>query len=238
MLLFILSTSLVDGLTTTPQILILFFILTTVRPERRAWAYIAGVSVFYFLAGLAATLPAVRARDLFRLLNGAVAGGPDGVYYAVQAAVGFGLLAGGFAYYFRKPKELDREGRVARLLAGSGVMRAFLIGAAVTLGGLPGSVAYFAALDRLLTAGLTWPAQAAYILVYNVVYVLPLVVPLTLYLLLHRRIEDFAARLKLQVVRWNRVFLAVVLLVFGLTLLADSSFYFFAGKPIFSNRLL
>lgn len=127
---------------------------------------------------------------------------------------------------------------MARLLAGSGVIQAFLIGAVVTLGGLPGSIAYFAALDRLLTAALSWPAQAGYVLLYNVVYVLPLAVPLAAYLLLHRRVEDFAARLKVQVVRWNRVFMAIVLLAFGLLLLADSSLYFLAGRPIFVHKLL
>jgi hypothetical protein len=236
--LFVLATSLIDGLSTTPQIIILLFLLTTEKPVVRSVFYIAGISFFYLLAGFLAAAPSTRLIELFNRLNSMVDAQPDRVYYLSQVIVGAGLIAGAVIYYFSKPKPMISEGRVSRLLKNLNGFTAFLIGSIVTIGGLPGSVVYFTALDRIVTSGAPYSTQAAAIVIYNLVYILPLVLPLAIYVLLHKKVEELAAKMHTGIVYWNKVLMLIVLAVFGALMLADSAVFFATARPLFAHKLL
>jgi hypothetical protein len=236
--LFVLATSLIDGLSTTPQIIILLFLLTTEKPVVRSVFYIAGVSFFYLLAGFLAAMPATHLIDLFNKLNSMVESQPDRVYYLTQVIVGAGLIIGAVIYFFSKPKPMISDGRVSRLLKNLNGFTAFLIGSIVTIGGLPGSVVYFAALDRIVTSGVPFSTQTIVIILYNLVYILPLVLPLVIYVLLHKKVEELAARMHTGIVYWNKVLMLIVLLVFGSMMVADSAVFHFTSRPLFAHKLL
>lgn len=236
--LYTLSASLIDGLSTTPQILILLFLLTTERPVVRNSFYILGISFFYLLAGILATFEFTRVHELFNRLNGLVDSQPDKAYYFAQIVLGAGLIALAAIYYFKRPKEIDRKGKVSRLLRGLNGPTAFFIGSIVTIGGLPGSIVYFAALDRIITAGIPHPQQVLLVLLYNFFYILPLVIPLAIYLLLHKKVEELAARMHSSVLFWNRILMAVALLILGCLMVADSVWFYAFTRPIFLHRLI
>lgn len=228
----------IDGLTTTPQIIILLFLLTTERPVMRSLFYIAGISFFYFLAGLLAALPFTHVIDLFKRLNALVEAQPDRTYYLFQTVLGTGIIIAAVIYYFSKPRPMIEEGKVSRLLKNLNGFTAFLIGAVVTIGGLPGSVVYFGALDRIVTSGMPFTGQLLVILVYNLVYILPMVIPLVIYILLHKKVEELAVKMHTGIVFWNKILMLLVLAVFGALLLADSVSYYLTSRPIFAHKLL
>lgn len=232
-----LTTSLIDGLSTTPQILILLFLLTTAKPAVRSSFYILGISFFYLLAGILATMEFTHLNDLFRWLNGLVDSQPDRSYYFSQVLVGTGLIIAAAVYYFRRPKEIDRAGKISEFLRKLNGFTAFLIGSTVTIGGLPGSVVYFAALDKIITGGIPQSIQIFYILLYNLIYILPMVVPLVIYILFHKKVEELAAKMHASVILWNRVLMVISLLVLGCLLLADSAFFYATSRPLFVHKL-
>lgn len=236
--LYTLSTSLIDGLSTTPQILILLFLLTTEKPVVRSAFYIFGISFFYLLAGILATFEFTRIHELFNWLNGLVDSQPDRSYYFSQIVVGAGLVIGSVFYYLRKPKSIEQNGKVSAFLKRLNGITAFLIGSVVTIGGLPGSVVYFAALDRIITSGNPQGPQVLYILFYNLIYILPMVVPLAIYVLFHKKIEELAVKMHASILLWNRILMTAALAILGSLMLADSVFYYLYAKPIFIHKLI
>jgi hypothetical protein len=234
---FILITSLIDGFSTTPQILILLFLLTTQKPIARSVFYSAGISFFYFLAGVLATLKFSHFSDLAKSLNSLALSLSDTVYYLIQMILGIALFIGAGFYYFRKYKPMQ-SGKIARFLQGLNWFTAFIIGAIITIGGLPGSVAYFTALDRLVTSELPHALQVAHVLVYNVIYIIPLVIPLVLYLIFHKKVEELTSKMRDGIIKWNKIFLAIALTVIGILLIADAAGFFLFHNPIFLNKLL
>lgn len=109
--------------------------------------------------------------------------------------------------------------------------QAFLAGAGMTIVGLPGAVPYLAAIDLILRSDLTPAEEAIVLLVYNVVFILPLVAIGAVSLALGDRSKRLLDGIRGFFDTWGTRIIVVLMVLLGAVLVVDGVGWFL-GTPL------
>jgi cytochrome c biogenesis protein CcdA len=180
----------------------------TEHPVHRLAGYAAGIFSVYLAGGLVLTLgPAELLRTA---LHGPDATTPRNIVFLVV-----GLVAIGFAVWVFANRNTDRlKSREFKIKPGS----AFVLGAGITAVDLPTAFPYFGAIAAMVARDLSTSSEIALLVLFNLMYVLPILVILGASAVLHERAQPFMARVREFVVRWSPILLSVLTLAVGIAL--------------------
>jgi len=228
--------SLFDSLSTTYQIILFVLLLTTDKPLRNAFSFLAGISGIYFLCGLGIYLTLDQLRDLLTKFLSAAAAVSNPVYYQFEFLLGTASIAWGIWYFYRNKNRgpTRHENWMVSKLRHMNSWIAFGLGALISFTSI--SPQYVAALTKYAALQLVFPAAAGLIVFYNLVYASPMILILGLYLAARRGNEDDhdalhekARLLNLHLTTWT-------LAGFGLFCVIDAGSYFVLGHALIQER--
>jgi len=234
--LFIVGSALFDSVSTTQQMVILILLFSTARPVRTSLGFILGVCVAYLACGLVGLAFVDQLNAMVKLFVPNLDGVPDRSYYLAQSLMGVALLVAGPVYWWfqRRSKKAPMENRLLARLQKMNFGVAFVLGAVLSATSFPAALPYVASLEKIATSALPME-RVGFVVLYNVVYGLPLLVLFVLFVALK---ESILPKLHIHVQRWNTIASIVMLSGMGLFLLVDSFAFFWTGKPILQNRFL
>ena len=217
LLLIIIPISLLDSTSMVPFCIIpLATILGGSRPVIGAASFLAGIFVVYAGGGI---LFLVGLDALFDVLGPIVSrwwNQPNTLELLLQVVVGGVML--GFGWKLSGAQQ-RRAGPGTQGTISPGP--AFTLGAGLTVAGLPGALPYFGAIDQILRAELG-PASAGFaLLVYNLVFLMPLAILLIVRLLFPAQSDTIFQHVASFADRWGRQLIMVALMIVGAVLVAD-----------------
>jgi len=229
--LFVSATALVDSLSTTQQIVFLLLLFSTQRPIRTSLGFIVGVTGAYLLCGLVALAFIDGLNDLVRLFLPNLEAVADSAFYQAQFLVGLGLFVAGPLYWLfqARSKRPPVDNRLVQRVKAMNFTVALGLGAFLSVTSFPVALPYIAALEKIATTSLPPLGQGAFVLLYNLMYAVPLLVPFGLFLALK---EAILPRLHLHVQRLNVVVMILLLSGLGLVFLIDAGAFFVGGAPL------
>lgn len=190
------------------------YLLTTPRPVPRVLAYIVGVLAVNFLGGL------LVLGGLRTLFVGFVQSLDPNLFYAAELTLGVVLI--GFGLWMRlKPNHV--EAPKPRSLS---IGNALLLGGAVMINELTTALPYFVAIERLAQAELSLGWNVFALVVYNVVFGLPLFGFLFGYLAVRQRFIVQIERINRGVAYWMPRIIKYGSIIFGGVLVAHAMSFF------------
>lgn len=235
--LFVAGSALFDSLATAQQIVFLVLLFSTDRPLRASAGFLVGLGGAYLVCGLVGLALVDKLNALVALFVPNLNAVGDSEYYRTEVVLGIVLVIAGPLYWLykkRHPKPLLGSQFMARL-KGMGFWAAFGLGALLSSTSFPAALPYVAALEKIAAADLSLPAAWAFVLLYNGVYLIPLLIPFGLFAVLR---EAVVPRLHLHAEAFNRVITIVLLSGMGLFLAADGAAYFWTGTPLLATRFI
>lgn len=187
------------------------FLLATDRPVARGWAFVLGTAAIYLPFGVALLEGwAAFLRDLLPRLPPWMAGG-------LEAVTGVACLWAALRLWRRSDANAAAVPHVSSLSVGATLAFA----GASTLADLPTAVPYFAAASQIPALADGRLSRYAWLAIYNLVYVAPLLAMLGARLALGARADRVLGAVR-RGVEWSFAHLMPPLLAFlGLVLLAD-----------------
>lgn len=235
--LFLTGAALFDSLATTQQILILIFLFSTQKPGRTALGFIVGIGGAYLVCGVLGLLFASQLDQLVKLFVPDLKAWSDKDFYLMQAVLGGALaLAGPLWWQWQKKRGKPAlENRLLLVFKRLNFAGALILGAVLTATSFPVALPYLASIGKISGSGLDLGLQLALLLWYNLVYLLPLLVPYGLFLLLRDRV---LAKLHLHTQRMNSLVTVILLSGYGLFLLADALAWLWTGQALLPGRTL
>ena len=186
------------------------YVLRGAQPERRAFAFIAGVLVVMVVGGL------LLAGGLTRWLATYFSRLPDEVWLHAQLALGLGLVL--FGLFYRTHADL----RAVRKPP-SGLFGPFLFGALLMLNEVTTAVPYFAAIALMSEASLTPSEWLIGLLVYNLAFVLPLFMFVAVHRIYRDRFDVLSHRIDGWMRKWGPRVLRYGSIAFGMLLLGGAA---------------
>lgn len=195
-----------------------FYLMTTPNPVRRMGAYIAGLLTVNFVGGVLflAGFTAFLAQLLARLSTDFV--------YATLLAIGVGLVI--FGLWLRVTGERPTGSNLIPSATTPGLLPTFGLGALIMLNELTTALPYVAAIERISAAGLPWASSIVLLLLYNLVFSLPLLLFLVLFIRLRVRFTAQIERISNGVHVWTLRIFKYGALVAGIALIAGAGLYF------------
>jgi cytochrome c biogenesis protein CcdA len=169
------------------------------RPVPRLLLYTLGTGVTYFLGGLLLVLGPAG------LLHSLLHRKPTTAGHVVEIVIGAIGIAAAVWLWSRRPGAVEK--RVPTEVSSP---RAFVIGAGITLVDLPTALMYFAAIALIARANISTAEEVALLVVFNVAYVVPLLVVTVLAGVLGPKAEPLLEKLRAFVARWGPRLLAVL----------------------------
>jgi len=199
----------------------LVYLLSTDRPLERGLAFAAGTFVTYFAGG------GVLLQGWQALVSRLVPLLPTWAPSALEIAAGAVCLAVA-VWIWRKSSNSQARTPVRLGLAGT-----IVFALASTAADLPTAIPYFAAVDRIVASTTAPWAQGAWLVVYNLVYISPLLAMIAIQIVLQSRARPILARVQTGV-NWSFAnLLPPALLLVGLYLLSDGALRLSRlGEPI------
>lgn len=197
---------------------IMVFAAGSARPIGNSASLLIGHTLAYFAAGILVSAGIDQLTD--RLAN------PHRIDFVLSGAIGIALLW--TVVPVKKsgaPAAKEPEWQLTPL-------KCFGFGAVLNFVGIPFALPYFAAVDRIMKAGLSMPESLTALAIYNLFYALPFaVVPLAVAISgedarpLLEKINGFLAKASDTLMPW-------MLGLLGLALVADSVAYFYTGEGL------
>lgn len=201
--------------------------LTTGRPVATALAVIAGHTVAYFVAGALILYGLV---DLLKPLLQPVLdwfSNPSSVDFAISGIIGLALLVVAWRWKVAPPKPSEKEPEQVT----TGIVPAFLFGAALNFVGIPFAIPYFGFLGNLFRVeGDT--LQLTLLVIYNLLYSVPfLLMPLAI-VVFGRGIMTTLNKINAAVEKYAAYIMPVLIGLVGLGLTVDAGLYFLTGEGL------
>jgi cytochrome c biogenesis protein CcdA len=237
-ILFTLSMSLFDSISTTQQIVVFVLLLTTDKPLRNDFWYLIGLSGSYLGCGIAGYCALDQLRVFIARYIPSSSHIPDALYYQSELIAGIVMVALGY-WYFRNKKRAKpgrAENFFLKKLKSMNGFAAFCIGAFMSVSSFPMSIPYIMSLEKYALMHRGLPSAIGYILLYNVGYALPMIVILVAYLIARRGLDfqhdalhEKARTLNLRLTTW-------ALAGFGIFSMIDAGWYFTFGHALIKGR--
>jgi cytochrome c biogenesis protein CcdA len=191
------------------------YLLSTPKPVARSIAFICGIFLAYWNAGL---LIILGLGELMRTAISAVNFDRFEPYLqGLQLLTGVVLMFVGFT--LKTSTQPDRKKRPQKLTAG----RTFLLGMAVTLWEFPTALPYLAAIEQIARSKLDLFVIMNILGVYNLIFVLPLIILLSIYVVFHKESAVLLNRINRAISIWSPRILRVLLIGLGFLLIIDGS---------------
>jgi cytochrome c biogenesis protein CcdA len=233
LLLLLIPIAFIDSFNPT-AIATIIVLLALPRPVPRVVAAILGFGFAYFAFGV---LVVLGAGSLIAQISGWFAetfANPPPVVYVLQLALAAGLITLFFRRRRPKPEAAATEPAPSKSVRwASTPLAAFALGAALNASELPTAFPYLAALERI-TASQVMVAEAIFaLLIYAVIFVLPLIIILALYLRLRERAAPAITRVSAGVEHWSGRLLTWGALLLGVGIALDSLVFFVRGDGLF-----
>ncbi len=237
-ILYSLSISLFDSLSTTLQIIIFILLLTTADPVRNALYYLAGLSGAYFLCGVAGYLTLDELRLFLGRFFPSPSAIPNSIYYQSEFLTGLVMVGLAIWFYYRKKNQgwSWTENKILSKLSFMKGWIAFWVGLFMSVSSFPVSVPYLVVLGRYATLHLELPAAAGFILIYNIGYALPMLLILGAYLTVLRKTKGYQEDLHEKAKILNVYLTTWTLVGFGIFSMADAGCYFILGQALLKER--
>lgn len=179
-----------------------FYLLTTPRPTPRILTYIAGIVAAYFVGGwLLLNGAQTLMNNWLRSLDGIV-----GV--VLQIGIGIALILFGLLY---RGDGSDDAPQPKSLHIGY----TFLFGMVVVFNEIPTALPYFVALERLGAAHLSIVENAVLLFLYNLIFVIPLLLFLGLFIALRERFTENVTAITTFMQKWTPRLLKAAALIVG-----------------------
>ncbi|MBD1893075.1 GAP family protein [Coleofasciculus sp. FACHB-SPT9] len=198
------------------------YLLSTPKPIARSVLFILGVFLAYWAAGLLIVLGFGKVITTLMSSAGSFLSNP--IIYVLQFIIGAVMLAVGWTLNTaKKPKAVKHPKNLKPTYT-------FLLGLCVTVWEFPTALPYLAALERVIQARLDLLSTMTVLGIYNVVFVLPLVILLGIYIVFQ---ESATARLNAinrSINKFAPKILRVILICLGAVLIFDCVAYLF-GHP-------
>jgi cytochrome c biogenesis protein CcdA len=195
------------------------YLLGTPKPVARAIAFIAGDFTASWVAGVLLSFGISQViRHIFTQLGD--------VIYVLQFLIGAGLIYLGCN--LNKFLNQPQTKRPKSLSPGS----AFILGATIAFLEAPTALPYLAAIERITRENLELPKVMSVIAFYNLIFVLPLIALLIIYLIFRNNAAILLQKLHQSVTKWFPKVMKFILVTLGLVLIADCIAHIF-GKSIF-----
>ena len=203
------------------------YLLGTPKPIPRSIAFVIGIFIAYWTSGLLAVLGLDRLIQTVIVNSGFSLSTP--LFYIIQFLTGIILLIVGVT--LRIPTQSEPVKAPQKL----NLARTFLLGMSVTILELPTALPYFAAIEQIVRANLDLFSIASILALYNLIFVLPPIALVVIYLFFHR--QSFALSLIQRINRSIAVYsphiIRFLILGLGIFLIADSLSHSLAS--IFGN---
>jgi hypothetical protein len=237
-ILYSISISLFDSLSTTLQIIIFILLLTTDNPIPNAISYLAGLSGAYLACGIAGYLALDELRAFLGRFFPSASAIPDEVYYQSELLMGLMMVAFGIWFFYRKKKRgwSKTENRIISRLRSMNIWVAFSAGLLMSLSSFPLSVPYLVVLGRYSALHLELPPAVGLILIYNLGYALPMVLILAAHLKIRRDTDEYKDSLHEKAKKLNVYLTTWTLIGFGLFSMVDAGCYFAFGQALLKDR--
>ncbi|WP_229498410.1 GAP family protein [Nostoc mirabile] len=208
----------VDSLNPTTTALQIYLLITP-KPLVRSITFILGIIAGYWTAGLLIALG--FSKVIVNVINSA-----DKFIYVIQFIIGIVLIIIGSTLNqsfgkqatIKHPKSLKP-------------MSTFVLGVVATLWDVPTALPYIIAIERIVAAKLNLLKLIGVLGFYNLIFVLPLIVLLWIYIMMGNKSAVLLERINRQMAKWFPKIMQVLMVCFGLLLVVDSTIHAF-------NRLL
>ena len=156
---------------------------------------------------------------------------PRPIDFVIEGVIGVLLLWLGFRIMRtgdnpKKEKEIDKSENIS---PGS----AFVFGVSLNLIGMPFALPYFAILDQILKADLGWVEGIGALFIYNILYLIPFVLPIFIRIFLREKSDAIFAKINEWMEKISKVIMPALLILLGIALLADTISFFATGKSLF-----
>lgn len=186
------------------------YVLRGAQPERRAFAFIAGVFVVMVVGGL------LLAGGLARWVGTYFGRLPDEVWLRAEVALGLGLVGFGLVY------RAAADGRTVRKPP-RGLFGPFLFGVLLMVNEVTTAVPYFAAIALMSEASLSPLEWLIGLLVYNLAFVVPLLAFVAAHRVYRARFDVLSERIESWMRKWGPRVLRYGSIAFGVLLLVDAA---------------
>lgn len=236
---FILTASFYDGVSTSQQAVILILLLATAKPLRNSLGYMLGLSFAYIACGIAGLFMAGKLNAMVQAIFPNLNSISNPSYYQAQMVMGILLFISGPIYlvFKSKSKKPPMENRLISMLNRMNPFLSFIIGVLISSTSFPASLPYIAAIEKIAVSVNGRLLQIAYIALYNLVYILPVLIPFLIYLILRGSIEGIEKKMHFHIQRLNVILTIIMLSGMGLLLIVDSAFFFIRLVPLFKNKM-
>jgi len=203
------------------------YLLGMTKPIPRSFAFVIGIFLAYWTSGLLAVLGLDRLIQTVIVNSGFSLSTP--LFYIIQFLTGIILLIVGVT--LRIPTQPEPVKAPKKL----NLARAFLLGMSVTILVFPTALPYFAAIEQIVRANLDLLSTMSILALYNLIFVLPPIALIVIYLFFHR--QSFALTLLQRINRSIAIYsphiIRSLILGLGIFLIADSLAHSLAS--IFGN---
>ena len=204
------------------------YLLSIPKPIPRSIAFIAGVFLAYWTAGFLVILGASKL--MATVVGDAGFSLPEPHIYTIQFLIGLALSIVGFRLNTSTPAGRGKRPKNLTL------NRTFLLGMAMTILEFPTALPYLAAIEQIARAKLDLLTIMSILGLYNLVFVLPLIILVCIYVLFHQQSAILLPRINRAIAIWSPKILRALLLGLGTLLIVDSLAYSF-GHSFLKSQL-
>ena len=205
--------------------------LTGARPQRATIMFIAGVAVAYLVFGAVAAVFLQELDNLLDALNETLLrlwNAPTFLEVCLQLLVGAALLFMAWRRLKRRAEEPEEDAAPAS----TGTKGTFAVGVSLALAGLPAAAPYLGAVSQVLRAQLSIAGTLSLVILYNVVYLLPLLCFLAVQIVFKEASRTIFERMRHVVAKWTDRLIVAGLGILGALLTVDGILWFFGESPM------
>ncbi|WP_393965618.1 GAP family protein [Exiguobacterium sp. S22-S28] len=167
-----------------------------VKKTHHIWYYIFGTFISYFIGGL---LVIYGMDKVFSSFYRHIMATYSSVIFSIEITVGIGLVfLGAFFLYKRKTASPTIKIKEKKITPPKSVTPSFLLilGVSNTIGDLPTAIPYLIFIAQLVEASISMTSVIFLLLIYNVIYILPLVLLFLLYLSNRNKVDEFIEKFR------------------------------------------
>jgi cytochrome c biogenesis protein CcdA len=204
------------------------YLLSTPKPMGRAIVFTLGVFSAYWVCGLLVTCGFGQLiTTMIANFNGSFS---EDYLYVGQLLIGIVLLSLGLRL------EISTSANSEKRPQNLTISRTFLLGLGVTIWEFPTALPYLAAIEQIVRARLDLFTTMSVLALYNLIFILPLIVLVIIYSLFQQQSASLLDRINRSIATWSPKILRVLIIGLGIILIVDSLAYSF-GQPFLQLSL-